>query len=95
MAVFGTQFIGQNGRLPILSGALYVIFRQFPLASHARAGGLRPARPRPRDCKVAFWEMHDLLYGSQPLWTRTNRVQDLFDQFVKSFIRSSWAKKPR
>jgi predicted DsbA family dithiol-disulfide isomerase len=42
--------------------------------STAEAGGLQGH----------FWEMHDLLYGSQLVWTRAADARDLFDQFAKS-----------
>jgi protein-disulfide isomerase len=64
-------------------GKLCVIFRQFPLASH------RHAQEAARNAEAAglqgrFWEMHDLLYGSQLVWTRAADTRELFNQFAKS-----------
>ena len=64
-------------------GKICVIFRQFPLANHSNAQAAAHAAEA-AGLQSRFWEMQDLLYGSQPLWTRTNRVQELFDQFAKS-----------
>ena len=36
------------------------------------------------DLQGHFWEMHDLLYGSQLIWTRAAKVQEIFSQFAKS-----------
>jgi protein-disulfide isomerase len=64
-------------------GKLCVVFRHFPLANHkyalAAASAVEAAGLQGR-----FWEMHDLLYGSQLIWTRAADVQELFNQFAKS-----------
>jgi len=62
---------------------LCIIFRQLPLAAHkhsqeaARASEAAALQGR-------FWEMHDLLYGSQMVWTRAADTRELFNQFAKS-----------
>jgi protein-disulfide isomerase len=64
-------------------GTLCVIFREFPLAIHKNA----PAAARAAEAAALqgrFWEMHDLLYGSQMVWTRAPDPQRLFNQFAKS-----------
>jgi protein-disulfide isomerase len=64
-------------------GKVCLTFRQYPIASHphgqeaaqvAEAAGLQDR----------FWEMHDLLYGSQLLWTRRADTGEIFEQFAKS-----------
>jgi protein-disulfide isomerase len=64
-------------------GKVCLIFREYPIASHphgqeaahvAEAAGLQGR----------FWEMHDLLYGSQLIWTRRADTRELFEQFAKS-----------
>jgi protein-disulfide isomerase len=64
-------------------GKLCVIFRQFPLASHPHAQEAARAAEA-ADLQGRFWEMHDLLYGSQLIWTRAADTRELFNQFAKS-----------
>ncbi len=64
-------------------GKLYVIFRQFPLASHPHAQEAARAAEA-AGLQGRFWEMHDLLYGSQLMWTRAAETRELFNQFAKS-----------
>jgi protein-disulfide isomerase len=64
-------------------GKLCVIFRQFPLASHPHAQEAARAAEA-AGLQGRFWEMHDLLYGSQLMWTRAAETRELFNQFAKS-----------
>jgi protein-disulfide isomerase len=64
-------------------GKLCVIFRQFPLASHPHAQEAARAAEA-AGLQGRFWEMHDLLYGSQLVWTRAADTRELFNQFAKS-----------
>jgi protein-disulfide isomerase len=64
-------------------GRLCVIFRQFPLASHPHAQEAARAAEA-AGLQGRFWEMHDLLYGSQLVWTRAADTRELFNQFAKS-----------
>jgi protein-disulfide isomerase len=64
-------------------GKLCVIFRQFPLASHPHAQEAARAAEA-AGLQGRFWEMHDLLYGSQLVWTRAADTRELFIQFAKS-----------
>jgi protein-disulfide isomerase len=64
-------------------GKLCVIFRQFPLASHPHAQEAARAAEA-AGLQGRFWEMHDLLYGSQLVWTRAANTRELFNQFAKS-----------
>jgi protein-disulfide isomerase len=64
-------------------GKVCVIFRQFPLASHPHAQeAARVAEAA--GLQGRFWEMHDLLYGSQLIWTRADDTRELFTQFAQS-----------
>jgi protein-disulfide isomerase len=64
-------------------GKLCVIFRHFPLANHTHA--LAAARAaEAAGLQGHFWEMHDLLYGSQLVWTRAGDIRKFFAQFVTS-----------
>jgi formate-nitrite transporter family protein len=64
-------------------GKLCVIFRQFPLASHPHAQEAARAAEA-AGLQGRFWEMHDLLYGSQLVWTRAADTREVFNQFAKS-----------
>jgi protein-disulfide isomerase len=64
-------------------GKVYLIFRQYPIASHPH--GQEAARvAEAAGLEGRFWEMHDLLYGSQLIWTRRADTRELFEQFAKS-----------
>jgi protein-disulfide isomerase len=64
-------------------GKLCVVFRQFPLANHKNAQEAARAAEA-AGLQGRFWEMHDLLYGSQLVWTRAADTRELFNQFAKS-----------
>jgi protein-disulfide isomerase len=64
-------------------GKLYVVFRQFPLADHKNAEAAARATEA-AGLQDRFWEMHDLLYGSQLVWTRAADPREFFNQFAKS-----------
>lgn len=60
---------------------LRIVFRNFPLAKHKHA----------RDAAVAaevaglqghFWEMHDVLYREQTVWSGADQVRDLFNAYA-------------
>ncbi|HEV2842770.1 MAG TPA: thioredoxin domain-containing protein [Chthoniobacterales bacterium] len=64
------------------SAKLRVIFRHFPLPGHphaqeaalvAEAAGLQGR----------FWEMHDLLYKEQPIWSKSNEARALFNSYAE------------
>src|SRR4029077_7702189 len=64
-------------------GKLGVVFRHFPLANHTHALAAASA-VEAAGLQGRFWEMHDLLDGSQLLWTRAADTRELFNQFAKS-----------
>jgi protein-disulfide isomerase len=64
-------------------GKLTVIFRHFPLAAHKHARAAAQAAEA-AGLQDRFWEMHDLLYGSQLVWTGAADTRELFNQFAKS-----------
>ena len=60
-----------------------LIFRNFPLSMH----------PHARDAALAaeaaglqghYWEMHDMLYREQPVWSSSNDVQPLFISYAET-----------
>jgi protein-disulfide isomerase len=60
---------------------LRVIFRHFPLANHrhARAAALAAEAA---GVQGRFWEMHDLLYREQPVWSKAADVSVLFNSYA-------------
>jgi protein-disulfide isomerase len=60
---------------------LRVIFRHFPLAMHARAREAALATEAAH-MQHRFWEMHDLLYKEQAVWTKAADVQSLFNSYA-------------
>ncbi|MFN2498978.1 MAG: DsbA family protein [Pyrinomonadaceae bacterium] len=58
-----------------------IVFREFPLASHAHA--LTAARAaEAAGLQGKFWEMHDLLYENQKTWHEASDVGSLFDEYA-------------
>jgi protein-disulfide isomerase len=64
-------------------GKVCLIFRHFPLAGHEHAQ-LASRIAEAAGLQGRFWEMHDLLYGSQVLWTRATNPEELFNALAKS-----------
>ena len=60
---------------------LRVVFRHFPLPNHAHA---REAAfvSEAAGLQGRFWEMHDLLYREQPVWSKAADVRLLFDSYA-------------
>jgi protein-disulfide isomerase len=60
---------------------LRVIFRHFPLPNHqhARAAALASEAA---GLQGRFWEMHDLLYREQSVWTKASDVPTLFNSYA-------------
>jgi protein-disulfide isomerase len=75
---------------PTLGGAarqynaeLCVIFRQFPILAHKHAQDAARASEA-AGLQGRFWEIHDLLYASQLIWTRAADTRELFTRFAQS-----------
>lgn len=64
-------------------GELKVIFHQFPLAMHQHAVPAAMAAEA-AGLQGHFWEMHDLLYQYQPVWSRTSDPARFFAAYAKS-----------
>jgi protein-disulfide isomerase len=62
-------------------GKLRIIFRHFPLAMHphAREAG---AASEAAHLQGKFWEMHDLLYKEQAVWSKAADVPALFNSYA-------------
>jgi len=60
---------------------LRVIFHHFPLAAHAHARAAALAAEA-AEKQGRFWEMHDLLYKEQGIWSKVDNVPLLFDSYA-------------
>jgi len=60
---------------------LRVIFREFPLAMHAHAREAASAAEA-AGLQGKFWEMHDLLFREQAVWSNSNDVRTLFSAYA-------------
>src|SRR5438874_959633 len=60
---------------------LRMIFRQFPLPAHQHGRDAALATEA-ASLQGRFWEMHDLLYEKQSLWSTADDVRPLFEQFA-------------
>jgi protein-disulfide isomerase len=62
---------------------LRVIFRHYPLAMHAHAIEAALAAEA-AGLQGRFWEMHDLLYKNQSVWSKASAVRLLFNTYARS-----------
>jgi protein-disulfide isomerase len=60
---------------------LRVIFRHFPLATHAHAQEAAVAAEA-AGMQGQFWQMHDLLYREQPVWSKATNARELFNSYA-------------
>ena len=60
---------------------LRVIFRNFPLAGHAHAREAALAAEA-AGLQGRFWEMHDLLYREQSVWSKADNTRALFNAYA-------------
>jgi protein-disulfide isomerase len=60
---------------------LRFIFRNFPLSEHAHAREAAIAAEA-AGLQGKFWEMHDLLYREQDVWSHSTDVQNLFESYA-------------
>jgi protein-disulfide isomerase len=62
---------------------LRVIFRHYPLAMHSHASQAALAAEA-AGLQGRFWEMHDLLYKNQAVWSKASEVRTLFTEYARS-----------
>jgi protein-disulfide isomerase len=62
-------------------GKLRIIFRHFPLAMHPHAREAAIAAEAAHS-QGKFWQMHDLLYEKQTVWSKGADVPSLFQGFA-------------
>jgi protein-disulfide isomerase len=58
-----------------------LIFHEFPLASHSHAREAALAAEAAA-LQGKFWEMHDVLYREQPVWSKATDIRPLFDSYA-------------
>lgn len=63
---------------------LRVVFHHFPLAIHAHAREAAVAAEAAH-LQGKFWEMHDVLYREQGLWSKADKLGPLFEGYAKTF----------
>ena len=64
-------------------GKLRVIFHHFPLVNHIHARAAAHAAEAAHQ-QGKFWEMHDLLYKEQGVWSKAEQVEPLFEGYAKT-----------
>lgn len=62
-------------------GRVRVIFRQLPLPMHAHAREAALASEA-ADLQGRFWQMHDVLYREQAVWSKAADVRQLFNSYA-------------
>lgn len=66
---------------PRIEDRVRLVFRHYPLDTHRHAFlAARYAEAAAR--QDAFWEMHDLLFGNQALWSQTPNAVPIFDGYA-------------
>jgi protein-disulfide isomerase len=60
---------------------LRIVFRNFPLAPHEHAREAALAAEA-AGLQGHFWEMHDVLYREQAVWTKAPNVRELFESYA-------------
>lgn len=60
-----------------------VIFHHFPLAMHAHARAAALAAEAAQE-QGRFWDMHDVLYKEQALWSKAPEVDPLFEGYART-----------
>jgi protein-disulfide isomerase len=62
---------------------LRLVFHHFPLVNHVHAREAAAAAEA-ADLHGKFWEMHDLLYREQGVWSKAEQVAPLFEGYAKT-----------
>jgi protein-disulfide isomerase len=60
---------------------LRIVFRNFPLVNHKHAHDAALAAEA-AGLQGRFWEMHDVLYREQAVWTKSDNVRELFNAYA-------------
>ena len=67
---------------PQISDKVRLVFRHYPLDTHRHAF-LAALYAEAAGRQNKFWEIHDVLYGNQPLWTNVEDPTELFDGYAQ------------
>jgi protein-disulfide isomerase len=62
---------------------LRVVFRNFPLSAHAHAREAAIAAEA-AGMQGHFWEMHDILYREQEVWSKAPNTRELFESYAST-----------
>ena len=76
IAVFIDELVKEYGR------RLRIVFRNFPLPNHKHAREAALAAEA-AGLQGRFWEMHDVLYREQAVWSKADNVAELFDSYAR------------
>ena len=76
IAVFIDELVKEYGR------RLRIVFRNFPLPNHKHAREAALAAEA-TGLQGRFWEMHDVLYREQAVWSKADNVAELFDSYAR------------
>jgi Na+:H+ antiporter, NhaA family len=60
---------------------LRIVFRNYPLENHQHARDAALAAEA-AGLQGRFWEMHDVLYREQAIWSRADNPRELFDSYA-------------
>jgi len=75
IAVFIDELVKEYGP------RLRIVFRNFPLPNHKHAREAAFAAEA-AGLQGRFWEMHDVLYREQAVWSKAENVPELFDSYA-------------
>src|SRR5438067_8156008 len=75
IAVFIDELVKEYGP------RLRVVFRNFPLPNHKHAREAALAAEA-AGLQGRFWEMHDVLYREQAVWSKAPNVRELFESYA-------------
>jgi protein-disulfide isomerase len=64
-------------------GKMRVVFHEFPLEMHPHAMEAAMAAEA-AGIQGKFWEMHDMLYQYQPVWSRVSNAKYFFESYAES-----------
>lgn len=62
---------------------LQVIFREFPLPMHQH-GFDAAAAAEAAGLQGHFWEMHDRLFETQPVWSKAQNIRPIFNEYARA-----------
>ena len=74
-AIFGEELLKQY------DSRLRIVFRNFPLPGHKHAREAALAAEA-AGLQGRFWEMHDVLYREQAVWSKAPNTRELFESYA-------------